>query len=66
MNFRYCDVVAFVFLSKNAFLLKYFVKMPLQASIFTYIIRLYVTFVKPLKTKNAVNGLIARYTAIFF
>ena len=40
MNFRYCDGVALVFLPKNAFLLKYGVKMPLQASIFTCIITL--------------------------
>ena len=40
MNFRYCDNVALVFLPKNPFLLKNSVKMPLQASIFTCIIKI--------------------------
>ena len=49
MNFRYCDVVALVFLPKNPFLLKNFVKIPANASrlrIFTRIISLTAQVVK--------------------
>ena len=38
MSFRYCDDVAHVFLPKNAFLLKYGARKPLQASFLACII----------------------------
>ena len=52
MSFRYCDGVAHVFLPKNAFLLKYGARKPLQASFLACII---MTPILLFEKKQALN-----------